>query len=212
MFTGLTEEIGTVRNVRSGAVATIAVSCSRVTRDAEVGDSICVSGACLTVVVVGDEELAFEAVPETLSRSTLRDVKPGDRVNLESSLRAGKKIGGHFVQGHVDGIGTVEAIRDLGRSSQMRIAAPKDVVKYVVEKGSVAIDGVSLTVVSCDDTGLVVALIPHTLATTTLGFKKSGDRVNLEVDILGKYVEKFLGGGKSSGGVTEDLLRNSGFI
>ncbi len=212
MFTGLTEEIGTIRSVKSGAVATICVSCDRVARDASVGDSVCVSGACLTVVVVGDGELAFEAVPETLTRSTLKDSRPGDRVNLESSLRAGKMIGGHFVQGHVDGVGTVEGVRDLGRSSQMRIAAPRDVLRYVVEKGSVAVDGVSLTVVSCDETGFVVALIPHTLATTTLGLSKPGDKVNLETDILGKYVEKFLSGARGQSGVTDDLLRDAGFM
>lgn len=212
MFTGLTEEIGTVRNIKSGTVTNIAVECSRVLVDASVGDSVCVNGACLTVVLVGDSELAFEAVPETLSRTTLKDLRPGDRVNLESSLRAGKMIGGHFVQGHVDGVGTVEDIRDLGRSSQMRISAPREVTRYVVEKGSIAIDGVSLTVVSCDNSGFSVALIPHTLATTTLGFRRSGDRVNLETDILGKYVEKFLSGGRPSGGVTNDLLRDSGFM
>jgi riboflavin synthase len=212
MFTGLTEEIGIVRSIKSGAVATVTVSCDRVARDAEVGDSVCVSGVCLTVVVVADNELAFEAVPETLSRSTLADLRPGGKVNLESSLRAGKKIGGHFVQGHVDGVGTVEVIRDLGRSSQMRIAAPREVLRYVVEKGSIAIDGVSLTVVSCDDSGFAVALIPHTLATTTLDLKRPGDKVNLEADILGKYVEKFLGGGRASNGVTEDALRNAGFM
>lgn len=212
MFTGLTEEIGIVGHVKSGAVATLAVSCDRVARDASVGDSVCVSGVCLTVVVVGDNELAFEAVPETLSRSTLKYLRVGDKVNLESSLRAGKMIGGHFVQGHVDGVGKVEAIRDLGRSSQMRIAAPLEVLRYVVEKGSIAVDGVSLTVVSCDGSGFVVALIPHTLATTTLGIKRVGEQVNLEGDILGKYVEKFLSGGRPSNGVTDDLLRNSGFV
>jgi riboflavin synthase len=212
MFTGLTEEIGIVGHIKSGVVATLAISCDRVARDASVGDSVSVSGVCLTVVVVSDDELAFEAVPETLSRSTLKDLRPGDKVNLESSLRAGKMIGGHFVQGHIDGVGKVEGIRDLGRSSQMRIAAPREVLRYVVGKGSVAVDGVSLTVVACDDSGFSVALIPHTLATTTLGFRKAGDQVNLEGDILGKYVEKFLSGGKLSNGVTDELLRNSGFM
>jgi len=212
MFTGLIEEIGTVGNVKTGPVVTIAVACDRVARDAAIGDSVSVSGVCLTVVSVGTGEVAFEAVPETLSRSTLKNLRPGDKVNLESSLRAGKMIGGHFVQGHVDGIGTVENTRDLGRSSQMRISAPREVVRYVVEKGSIAVDGVSLTVVSWDDAGLTVALIPHTLSTTTLGVKKRGDKVNLEADILGKYVEKFVSGGRNSGGVTEDLLRESGFV
>jgi len=212
MFTGLVEEIGVVRNVKPGAVTVISVESGRVARDAAIGDSVSVNGACLTIVSVGDTDLAFDAVPETLSRSTLKSLRPGDKVNLESSLRAGKMIGGHFVQGHVDGVGTIENIRDLGRSSQMRINAPREVLRYVVEKGSIAVDGVSLTVVSWDETGLSVALIPHTLNTTTLGLKKSGDKVHLEADVLGKYVEKFVSGGRPSGSLTEDLLRESGFI
>lgn len=191
---------------------TLAVGSGRVVREVAVGDSVAVNGACLTVVTVGDSEVVFEAVPETVSRTTIGRLKPGDAVNLESSLRAGKMIGGHFVQGHVDGIGQVESVRDLGRSSEMRITAPRDILRYVVEKGSIAVDGVSLTVVECDDSGFSVALIPHTLGTTTLGRRKPGDSVNLETDILGKYVEKIVGGGMRSGSITEDFLRETGFM
>lgn len=212
MFTGLIEEIGTVKSIKPGFVTTLTVGSARIAREVALGDSVAVNGACLTVVAVGESEVSFEAVPETVSRTTIGGLKPGDAVNLESSLRAGKMIGGHFVQGHVDGIGRVESVRDLGRSSEMRVTAPEDILRYVVEKGSIAVDGVSLTVVECDEHGFSVALIPHTLGTTTLGRRKPGDEVNLETDILGKYVEKFVGGSRRSDTITEDFLRDTGFM
>jgi riboflavin synthase len=212
MFTGLIEEIGIVRSLTGGTVGRLVVASSRVVGDVSVGDSVAVSGVCLTVTGVGDGELSFDAVPETLSRSTLKDARAGDKVNLEASLRAGKMIGGHFVQGHVDGVGTVESVRRLSDSAVIRVGAPRELLRYVVEKGSIAVDGISLTVASCDDAGFTVAVIPHTMDVTTLGLKKPGDRVNLETDIIGKYVEKFLAGRGESGGVTEDLLRESGFM
>ncbi len=212
MFTGLVEEIGTVRSLTGGAVARLVVASERVIEDVKVGDSVSVSGVCLTVTLVGDNELTFDAVPETLSRSTLKDLRPGDRANLEASLRAGKMIGGHFVQGHVDGVGAVESIRRLGESAEVRISASPAILRYVVEKGSIAVDGISLTVASVGQTGFDVAVIPHTLGATTLGLKRSGDQVNLEVDIIGKYVEKFLSGRGEPSGVTEDLLRDAGFM
>ena len=212
MFTGLIEELAAVKSLAGGAVAKLVVASSRVIEDVRVGDSVSVSGVCLTVTSVGDGELTFDAVPETLSRSTLKDLRAGDRVNLEASLRAGKMIGGHFVQGHVDGVGTVESIRRLGESAEVRIGASPAILRYVVEKGSIAVDGISLTVASVDDAGFAVAVIPHTLEVTTLGLERPGDRVNLEVDIIGKYVEKFLAGRVESIGVTEDLLRDAGFM
>lgn len=212
MFTGLVEEIGTVRSLTGGAVGRLVIGSGTVIRDVAIGDSVSINGCCLTVTAIGGGEMSFDAVPETLSRSTLKDLRPGDRVNLEASLRAGKMIGGHFVQGHVDGVGTIEGIRTLAESAEIRIAAPREITRYVVEKGSVAVDGISLTVASCDDSGFRVAVIPHTLEVTTLGSKRVGDRVNLEGDIIGKYVEKFLNGRGVSPGVTEDLLRDAGFI
>lgn len=212
LFTGLVEELGVVRSLTRGTVSRLIVGSERVARDASIGDSVSVSGVCLTVTGIGDRELAFDAVPETLSRSTLGDLRPGDRVNLEASLRAGKMIGGHFVQGHVDGVGAVESIKTLAESAVVRFSAPSEVLKYVVEKGSIAVDGVSLTVASCDSAGFTIAAIPHTLAATTLGSKRPGDRVNLEADIIGKYVEKFTSGRGGSSGVTVDLLRESGFM
>lgn len=212
MFTGLIEEVGTIKSITRGTVARLVVASRRVVEDVAVGDSVSVNGVCLTVTATSDGELSFDAVPETLSRSTLADTRPGDKLNLEASLRAGKMIGGHFVQGHVDGVGTVESIRSLADSAVIRITAPAEVLRYVVEKGSIAIDGISLTVASVNADGFTVAVIPHTLSVTTLGLKRAGDRVNLETDIIGKYVEKFLTGHTSRGGVTEALLRESGFV
>jgi len=211
MFTGLIEEIGTVRSLARGTVGRLVVASSKIAAGVEIGDSVAVSGACLTVTSIGGGEIAFDAVPETLSRTTLGDLRPGDKVNIESSLRAGAPIGGHFVQGHVDGVGTVESSRPLGESGVIRIGAPGEVLKYVVEKGSIALDGISLTVASCDKSGFTIAVIPHTLEATTLGMKRPGDKVNLEADILGKYVEKMLGR-MGTGRVTEELLRDAGFM
>jgi len=211
MFTGLIEEVGTVRNLTRGTVGRLTIAAPAVAGGAQVGDSVAVNGACLTVTSVVDGQLTFDAVPETFSRTTLGELRPGDRVNLESSLKAGEHIGGHFVQGHVDGVGTILTSRSLGQSRVIRINAPGDVLRYVVEKGSIAVDGISLTVASCDDMGFTVAVVPHTLESTTLSMKQPGDRVNLEADILGKYVEKMLGRMQASS-VTEELLRDAGFM
>lgn len=211
MFTGLIEEIGTVRNLTRGTVGRLTIAAPAIAAGAQVGDSIAVNGACLTVTSIAEGELTFDAVPETFSRTTLGELRPGDRVNLESSLKAGEPIGGHFVQGHVDGVGTVLTSRVLGESRVMRINAPGDMLRYVVEKGSIAVDGVSLTVASCDGMGFTVAVIPHTLESTTLSMKQPGDRVNLEADVLGKYVERMLSRMQASG-VTEELLRDAGFM
>lgn len=212
MFTGLVEEIGTVKRLTVGTVAKLVVASNKVINDVILGDSVAVNGVCLTVTSIGAGELSFDAVPETLSRSTLKDLHAGDKVNLEGSLRAGKMIGGHFVQGHVDGIGTVSSVRSLGDSVVIEFKAPPEVVRYIVEKGSIAIDGTSLTVASVDDYGFSIAVIPHTLGASTLGLRKPGDKVNLETDIIGKYVEKFLAGRGGKSGVTEDFLRNAGFM
>lgn len=211
MFTGLIEEIGTVKTLSRGAVARLVVACEKVASGAAVGDSVCVSGVCLTVIGVGAAELAFDAVPETLSRSTLGDLKPGDRVNLEVSLRAGQPMGGHFVLGHVDGVGVVSSVTNVGDSRVLRFGAPREMMRWVVEKGSVAADGISLTVASCDADSFTVAVIPHTLSVTTLQWKRPGDRVNLEADIIGKYVDKFTSA-RADSGVTMQLLRDSGFV
>jgi riboflavin synthase len=184
MFTGLVREVGTVVAFDG---ARLEIDAGQVAREAKVGDSIAVAGVCLTVVARVDSTLRFDAVPETLARTTLGTLDQGSRVNLEPSLRAGDPLGGHVVQGHVDGVGTV---RSVGEPTWFD--APRDLLKYVVEKGSIAVDGTSLTVAATDDDGFAVALIPHTLAVTTLGELAPGLKVNLEVDVLAKYVASLL--------------------
>ena len=211
MFTGLIEEMGTVKSLARGTVGRLVVASEKIAVGVAIGDSVSINGACLTVTSINGRELAFDAVPETFSRTTLGDLRPGDSVNLESSLKAGGAIGGHFVLGHVDGVGVIESSRSLGESRVIRLSAPGEVLRYVVEKGSIAVDGISLTVASCDRSGITIAVIPHTLEETTLQAKRAGDRVNLEADILGKYVEKLLGR-LGPGQVTEETLRDAGFM
>jgi riboflavin synthase alpha subunit len=159
---------------------------------ADVGDSVSVSGCCLTVVRVRDGRLRFDAVPETLSRSTLGDLEAGADVNLEPALRAGELLGGHYVQGHVDAVGRVRSAEPEGEGVRLRIEAPETVLRYCAEKGSIAVEGVSLTITELRPDSFAVALVPHTLAVTTLGSLAPGDRVNLEVDVLAKYVERLI--------------------
>ncbi|HEY1330137.1 MAG TPA: riboflavin synthase [Actinomycetota bacterium] len=197
MFTGIVEERATV----SRAGPRLVVAARVVSQDAEPGASIAVNGVCLTVVERaserGDEPgaaLAFDLSPETLSRSTLGDLRDGDPVNLERPVTLLTRMGGHLVQGHVDGVGDVEAVRPVEGGVEMAFSIPGELERYVVEKGSIAVDGVSLTVTGTAPGRFEVALIPHTLEATTLGARRPGDRVNLEVDIMSKYVESLLGG------------------
>ena len=184
MFTGLVHEVGEVVSFEDGRLV---VECGTV---AELGDSVAIAGVCLTVVANGGGRLAFDVVPETLTR-----VKPfRDRVNVEPALRAGDPLGGHQVQGHVDGVGRVASVETEGGGVRVRIEPPVELLRYCVEKGSVTVDGVSLTVADVDETGFDVALIPHTLAETALSRLAAGDNVNLETDVLAKYVEKLLPG------------------
>ena len=159
---------------------------------AQLGDSIAIDGVCLTVVATAGHTLAFDAVPETLDRTSLATLDRGSRVNLEPALRVGEPLGGHYVQGHVDGVGSVRSVEPEGDGKRIWFDAPLDVLRYVVEKGSIAVQGTSLTVAAVDAAGFSVALIPHTLSATTLGVLAAGDRVNLEADVLAKYVEKLL--------------------
>jgi riboflavin synthase len=196
MFTGIVEEQGRVRRIepREGG-ARLEFDARTVLEDAEIGASIAVNGCCVTVVDRGDDWWAADAVIETLERTALGSLGVGEPVNLERPMRLADRLGGHLVQGHVDGVGTVDARDPLpDGSTAMRCAAPTDVLRYMVEKGSIAVDGVSLTVTAVDDAGFTVAVIPHTLAVTTLGAKDPGAPVNLEVDVLAKYVERLLDG------------------
>jgi riboflavin synthase len=187
VFTGLVREVGRVVSFAEGRLR-IESSLA-----AAIGDSVSINGCCLTVVDGDRRTLAFDAVPETLSRSTLGRLEPGAGVNLEPALRAGVPLGGQYVQGHVDGVGRVRSVEPEGEGQRAWLDAPADVLRYCVEKGSVAVDGVSLTVADLDDEGFAVALVPHTLAATTLGSLAPGDEVNLEADVLAKYVERLAG-------------------
>ncbi len=193
MFTGLVEEMGTVRErVPSAAGARMVIGCDVVRDGLAIGDSVSVNGACLTVVQMTDDTFAVDCVEETLRRTSVGDREAGDTVNLERAMRLGDRLGGHMVQGHVDGTGTVRGITGEGDGVLMSIACPDDVLRYVVEKGSVTVDGVSLTVASREPDGFTIALIPHTMQATTLGANALGRRVNLEADVVAKYVEAFV--------------------
>jgi riboflavin synthase len=194
MFTGIVRERGRVTAIDGGddGVRLRVTAPATAAAGPALGDSIAIGGVCLTVVAIDGDELAFDAVPETLSRTSLGRLAAGDEVNVEPALRAGEPLGGHVVQGHVDGIGSVRSVEPEGDGKRIWIDAPQDMLRYCIEKGSVAVDGVSLTVAALDDGGFAIALIPHTLAETTLGALTAGDSVNLEVDILAKYVERLL--------------------
>jgi len=194
MFTGIVEEMGWVVAMERGErSATITVGASVVQSDARLGDSVAVNGCCLTVVAIEENSLTFEAIPETLARTSLGKLALGDAVNLERSLAANGRLGGHFVQGHIDGVGEILALREDDNAIIMEIGVPESLLRYFVEKGSVAVDGVSLTVASLLTNGFTVWTIPHTRAVTTLGNRNVGDSVNIECDLLGKYIERLMG-------------------
>jgi riboflavin synthase len=192
MFTGLVETTGTVLSVEpDGDGARIEVA-TALAAELDEGDSVAVNGVCLTAVKTDGEGFRADVMAETLRRSSLGPLAQGDQVNLELPLRAGAPLGGHLVQGHVDGTGTIEEVSEEGSARVVRIACDPDLLRYVVEKGSIAVDGVSLTVASVDERGFTVSLIPETLDRTTLGVAAPGRVVNLEVDVLAKYVEKLV--------------------
>jgi riboflavin synthase len=213
MFTGLVQDVGLIKAIRAEGESVHLELQTRLAEDLIAGDSLAVNGVCLTVTTVGGGLAVATAIPETLARTTLGSLSAGRRVNLEPALRLGDRMGGHIVQGHVDGIGQLVAIQERGLSREITVEAVPDVVRYVVVKGSVAIDGISLTVAGVTEFSFVVALIPHTQAVTTLNERRVGDRVNLEVDILAKYIERLIGQarGQRSSHLTEAYLREQGF-
>jgi riboflavin synthase len=193
VFTGIIREVGRVAAIDGGGDGIrLEIEAPATAAATSVGDSVAINGVCLTAVSVTDGRMAFDAVPETLARTSLGRLDTGSRVNLESALRAGEPLGGHYVQGHVDGVGAVRSIQPEGDGKRMWFDAPPELLRYVVEKGSIAVEGTSLTVAETDNEGFAVALIPHTLAETTLADLESGDPVNLEADVLAKYVERLL--------------------
>ena len=194
MFTGIVREIGTVEGVeRSDEGSRVRIRAA-LGGELAMGDSVSVSGACLTVAAVGDGTFEADVMNQTLSLTTLGELEPGRRVNLEPSLRAGEPLGGHLVQGHVDGTGEVATVGEDGFARRVRIAAPAELRRYVIEHGSVAVDGVSLTVAELNGDAFEAALIPETLTRTTLGELAEGNRVNLEVDVIARYAERLMQG------------------
>lgn len=208
MFTGLIEETGTIKNVRkSGDGAEITVTASRVLENTNRGDSIAVNGACLTVTEMSGDWFSVFASTITCDLTTVGGMKQGDRVNLERAMALGDRMGGHIVQGHVDSVGTIVSAREGGRGIDITISLGEDVMRYVVPKGSIAVDGISLTVVSVEKHTFRLYLIPETIENTTLKGKKAGDRVNIETDILAKYVERLLEGRENGNSPDETRLK-----
>lgn len=213
MFTGIVEEIGIIRSIGpSGASGEISIRADKVLEGTAVGDSIAVNGICLTVTGFVSGGFTADVMPETIRRSSLKDAAAGDRVNLERAMAAEGRFGGHIVSGHIDGTGTVRALRKEGNAVWVTIEAGPEILRLVVEKGSIAIDGISLTVAEVTDRGFRVSIIPHTGEETTLLKRREGERVNLETDIIGKYVEKLMAGripaqaDGGAGSVTADML------
>jgi riboflavin synthase len=194
MFTGLVADLGQVIDVQSTGDGVVLRVRSALAPEIGLGDSVAVNGVCLTATAVADEGFSTEVMNETLRLSSLAEVRSGAPVNLELAMRASDRLGGHIMQGHVDGVGTVQEIEPDGFSRRVRIAAPDGVLRYVVFKGSIAVDGVSLTVAGLEDRSFTVSLIPETLQRTNLGTAEVGDTVNLEVDVLAKYVERLMQG------------------
>jgi riboflavin synthase len=192
VFTGLIEDLGEIRDVRRSREGVRLTVSSALARELSEGDSVAVNGVCLTAAEVNGSSFSADVMNETLKLSSLSEVAPGAPVNLELPLRAGDRLGGHMVQGHVDGVGTILEVADDGFARRVTIAAPSELTRYVVRKGSIAVDGISLTVAALDDQSFTVSLIPETLERTNLGAAAPGVTVNLEVDVLAKYVERLI--------------------
>ena len=216
MFTGIIEEVGTLERLASGEIA---IRAAKVLEDVALGDSIAVNGICLTVTHFDAAHFTADVMPETVRRTSLADLRHGSRVNLERALTLQSRLGGHIVSGHIDGVGTIAAMQEEGNAILLTVRARDDLLRYIVEKGSVALDGISLTVARAGAAEFTVSLIPHTREITNLREKRIGSRLNIETDILGKYVEKLFPGGRapgdtaprSAGGLTLGFLREQGF-
>ena len=212
MFTGIIEEIGTVKDIRKGAAsALLTIEASTVLEDVSLGDSIAVNGVCLTVTSYSSSRFTADVMHETLNRSSLGALRTGSRINLERAMKADGRFGGHIVSGHIDGTGTISDIRRDDNAVWYTVKTPAPLLRYIIEKGSIAIDGISLTVADVGKDFFRVSIIPHTAASTTLSIKKTGDVVNLENDCIGKYVEKLLQPYKPDSGITKEFLLRHGF-
>lgn len=211
MFTGIIQEIGTVDRILPGQAYKLRIRASKILEGIEIGDSISVDGACLTVVDFDVKTFEVDAMPETIEKTTLKYLQLGNHVNLEASLKLGDKLGGHMVLGHVDGTGKILRTTRVGNSVVYEISVAVDLAQQLVPKGSIAVDGVSLTIIECRRDRFSVGLIPHTFEITALGRKSVGSYVNLETDVIGKYIYKYIKG-STEGAVTENLLREAGFM
>ncbi|GAB4458104.1 MAG: riboflavin synthase [Armatimonadaceae bacterium] len=220
MFTGIVEAVGRITGIEhQGEAIRLTVSVGKISEDVHLGDSISVNGVCLTVTEIRPPHISFDAVYETMRRTTLGELRHGDNVNLERSVPVNGRLGGHIVQGHVDGTGRIASIRPMGNSWFVYVDAAPELMRYIVTKGSVAVDGISLTVAESEDRTFALSIIPHTWENTTLREKRAGDTINIECDILGKYVEKLIGGYLAGAdqqaersGVTMELLARSGYV
>lgn len=214
MFTGIIEHLGKVKQVKlQASSAIIVVDVGPLSDDVNPGDSIAINGACLTVTQIKDSEVYFDVSTETLSKTTIGGLKTSDNINIERSLKMGDKLGGHFVTGHVDGVGVINKVESEPGQCTVWFSVSEELTNMMIKKGSVAVDGISLTIVEIRDGLFSVALIPYTLEATTLGFKKAGQKVNIETDMLGKWVKRILTVNESTtSGITEDLLKKKGFM
>ena len=210
MFTGIVEEIGTVEQIITGARScSLKIKADRILSDAHIGDSIAVNGVCLTVTDFNVSHFTADVMPETMQRTGLGKLAKGSRVNLERAMQLNGRFGGHIVSGHIDGTGTVIGMTRDDNAIWVKIAADRGITRYIVEKGSVTLDGISLTIAEVGAESFAVSIIPHTAEQTTLSERKIGDKINIECDIIGKYIEKLTQRGNE--GITEDFLRKYGF-
>lgn len=217
MFTGIIEELGKVTVIVPGSMSiALSIGCTRILEDAIIGDSIAVNGICLTVTSIGNKEFTADVMPETMKRTNLGCLKRGEKVNLERALKLSDRLGGHIVSGHIDGTGVITRKKEEDNARWLTVSSSEEILKYIILKGSVALDGISLTVAYVDETCFRVSLIPLTAGFTTLGSKRIGDIINIECDIFGKYIEKLvLSRSQKSGGlkkeISTDFLRENGF-
>ncbi len=217
MFTGIIEEIGKISSIKKGAVESkLVITGNVIFGDLRIGDSVAVNGVCLTATEISGKTFTADVMNETLNRSSLSSLKQGSNVNLERAMAANGRFGGHIVAGHVDGVGTITSIREDGNAVWYTIYAERPIIKYIIEKGSIAIDGISLTVATVTDNCFSVSIIPHTAKETILAERKCGDKVNLENDMIAKYVERLVGLGntesdKPKSNITSDFLMKNGF-
>ncbi len=223
MFTGIIEGLGTLRDIRpAGKGMRLSIESDFDLTRTKIGDSIAVNGACLTAVIIEGHNFAVDVAPETMSLTTFAKARPGDRVNLERALRLSDRLDGHLVSGHIDGMGVIKSKINLSNAVIVTISLQPGLTKYMIHKGSVAIDGISLTINKCSTESIELSIIPHSAKLTTIGFKKPGDEVNIETDVVGKYIEKFVIGNQTgsadsqetgqAASISKEFLAKSGFL